>query len=82
VPRGGRFRSIRMIEVDAVIVGGGLSGAAVAAQLTRRTGPPVRGSRFEATAVPELCVMAEVVARDIGRASSEALFQPSLGTYS
>jgi uncharacterized NAD(P)/FAD-binding protein YdhS len=45
-------------------------------------GPPVRGSRFEATAVPELRVMAEEVAREIARASSEALFQPSLGTYS
>jgi uncharacterized NAD(P)/FAD-binding protein YdhS len=28
-------------------------------------GPPVRGSRFEATAVPELRVMAEVAASEI-----------------
>ena len=28
-------------------------------------GPPVRGSRFEATAVPELRVMAELVAREV-----------------
>lgn len=45
-------------------------------------GPPVRGSRFEATAVPELRVMAELVAMEIARASSQGLFQPSLGTYS
>ena len=45
-------------------------------------GPPVRGSRFEATAVPELRVMAELVAREIARASSLGLFQSSLGTYS
>jgi uncharacterized NAD(P)/FAD-binding protein YdhS len=32
-------------------------------------GPPVRGSRFEATAVPELRVMAELVAKDIARVS-------------
>ncbi|HLY01592.1 MAG TPA: FAD/NAD(P)-binding protein [Candidatus Cybelea sp.] len=44
-------------------------------------GPPVRGSRFEATAVPELRVMAELVAREIARTSS-GLIQPSLGTYS
>lgn len=34
-------------------------------------GPPVRGSRFEATAVPELRGMAELVARQIARASSQ-----------
>jgi uncharacterized NAD(P)/FAD-binding protein YdhS len=33
-------------------------------------GPPVRGSRFEATAVPELRVMAELVAREIARSSA------------
>jgi uncharacterized NAD(P)/FAD-binding protein YdhS len=33
-------------------------------------GPPVRGSRFEATAVPELRVMAELVATQIARASA------------
>ena len=45
-------------------------------------GPPVRGSRFEATAVPELRVMAELVARQVARACSLGIFQPSLGTYS
>jgi uncharacterized NAD(P)/FAD-binding protein YdhS len=45
-------------------------------------GPPVRGSRFEAIAVPELRVMAELVAMEIGRASARGHFQPSLGTYS
>jgi uncharacterized NAD(P)/FAD-binding protein YdhS len=35
-------------------------------------GPPVRGSRFEATAVPELRVMAELVAREITRAGQPA----------
>jgi uncharacterized NAD(P)/FAD-binding protein YdhS len=35
-------------------------------------GPPVRGSRFEATAVPELRVMAELVAREIARARPSA----------
>jgi hypothetical protein len=35
-------------------------------------GPPVRGSRFEATAVPELRVMAELVAREIARAARPA----------
>lgn len=45
-------------------------------------GPPVRGSRFEATAVPELRVMAELVAREVARASSQGLLQSSLGTYS
>jgi uncharacterized NAD(P)/FAD-binding protein YdhS len=45
-------------------------------------GPPVRGSRFEATAVPELRVMAELVAMEIARAFSQGRFQPSLGTYS
>jgi uncharacterized NAD(P)/FAD-binding protein YdhS len=37
-----------MIEVDAVIVGGGFSGAAVAAQLARRTGPDFSLALFEA----------------------------------
>ena len=32
-------------------------------------GPPVRGSRFESTAVPELRVMAELVAGNILRAT-------------
>jgi uncharacterized NAD(P)/FAD-binding protein YdhS len=45
-------------------------------------GPPVRGSRFEAIAVPELRVMAELVATEIAHASAQGLFQPSLGTYS
>jgi uncharacterized NAD(P)/FAD-binding protein YdhS len=36
-------------------------------------GAPVRGSRFEATAVPELRVMAELVAREIAHASSAGL---------
>jgi len=45
-------------------------------------GPPVRGSRFEATAVPELRVMAELVAREVARAFAQGRFQPSLGTYS
>jgi uncharacterized NAD(P)/FAD-binding protein YdhS len=45
-------------------------------------GPPVRGSRFEATAVPELRVMAELVATQIARASASDLMQPSLGAYS
>jgi uncharacterized NAD(P)/FAD-binding protein YdhS len=39
-------------------------------------GPAVRGSRFEATAVPELRVMAELVAMDIAGAGRSAF--PSL----
>jgi hypothetical protein len=66
-----------MIEVDVAIVGGGcFGGAALAAA------PPVRGSRFEATAVPELRMMAELVAAQIAHASSSDLSQVSLGAYS
>ncbi|MGC2633116.1 MAG: FAD/NAD(P)-binding protein [Candidatus Cybelea sp.] len=35
-------------------------------------GPPVRGSRFEATAVPELRLMADLAAREIARAGLPA----------
>jgi uncharacterized NAD(P)/FAD-binding protein YdhS len=45
-------------------------------------GPPARGSRFEATAVPELRAMAELVASQIARASTRKLSRPSLGAYS
>ncbi|MFZ0683693.1 MAG: hypothetical protein WAM84_12535, partial [Candidatus Cybelea sp.] len=45
-------------------------------------GPPVRGSRFEATAVPELRAMAELVATQIAHGCSRDLSQPSFGAYS
>jgi uncharacterized NAD(P)/FAD-binding protein YdhS len=44
-------------------------------------GPPVRGSRFEATAVPELRAMAELVASEILEAKMSRS-QRSLGAYS